>query len=102
MSFAVWYNAFCGKVLIASEGNDEMEIAMATGYMDASDAAYDTLAFLVDVYGVEYVLGEFCCYMNVDTQVKFVYDFIKCHDVDTSEMNDDTIRTIEDHYNRHC
>ena len=93
---------FCDKVLIASEGNDEMEIAMATGYMDASDAAYDTLAFLVDVYGVEYVLGEFCYYMNVDTQVKFVYDFIKYHDVDTSEMNDDTIRTIEEHYNRHC
>ena len=75
---------------------------MTTGYMDASEAAYDTLAFLVDVYGVEYVLGEFCCYMDVDRQVKFVYDFIKCHDVDTSEMNDDTIRTIEEHYNRHC
>ena len=75
---------------------------MATGYMDASEAAYETLMFLVAVYGAFYVLDEFFDYMDVDRQVEFVHDFIKYNDVDTSEMNDDTIRTIEEHYTRHC
>ena len=79
-----------------------MEIAMATDYMDAHEAAYETLMFLVDVYGTEYVLNELFDYMYVDRQVEFVNDFIKYNDVNTSEMNDDTIRTIEEHYNRHC
>ena len=75
---------------------------MTTGYMDASEAAAEALMFLVDVYGAEDVLGEFFAYMDVDRQVEFVNDFIKYNDVNTSEMNDDTIRTIEEHYNRHC
>ena len=75
---------------------------MATGYIDASKAAAEALMFLVDVYGAEDVLAEFFYYMDVDRQVEFVNDFIKYNDVNTSEMNDDTIRTIEEHYNRHC
>jgi dsRNA-specific ribonuclease len=75
---------------------------MATGYMDTSEAAYETLEFLVDVCGEVNVLNELFDYMNVDGQVEFVHDFIRYHDVDTSEMNDETIRTIEKHYNRHC
>ena len=75
---------------------------MTTGYMDASEAAFETLVFLVDAYGELYVLNEFFDYMDIDRQVEFVHDFIKYHDVNTSEMNDDTIRTIEDHYNLHC
>ena len=75
---------------------------MTTGYMDAGEAAYEALMFLVDVCDEADVLNELFDYMDVDRQVEFVHDFIKCHDVDTSEMNDDTIRTIEDHYNRHC
>ena len=74
---------------------------MTTGYMDASEAAAEALMFLVDVYGAEYVLGEFFAYMDVDRQVEFVNDFIKYNDVNTAEMNDDTIHTIEEHYNRH-
>lgn len=89
---------FCGKVLIASEGNDECEVMN----MDASEAAYETLLFLVDVYGAFYVLDEFFDYMNVDRRVEFVHDFIKYNDVDIAEMNDDTLRTIEEHYKRHC
>jgi hypothetical protein len=75
---------------------------MTTGSMDAREAAYETLEFLVDVCGAEDVLNEFFDYMDVDRQVEFVHDFIKYRDMDTSEMNDDTIRTIEEHYNRHC
>ena len=73
-----------------------------TGYMDASDSAYDTLAFLVDVCGSEAVLYEFFDYMSVDRQVEFVHDFIKYNGVDTSEMNDETVRTISEHYKKHC
>ena len=73
---------------------------MATG-MDAREAAYETLEFLVDVYGAEYVLNEFFDYMDIDKQVEFVHDFIKYNGVDTSKMND-TMRTIEEHYKRHC
>ena len=75
---------------------------MATGYMDERYAAYKTLRFLVDVCGAENVLNEFFDYMDIDTQVAFVHVFIKYNDVNTSEMNDDTIRTINEHYNRHC
>ena len=75
---------------------------MTTSYMDASEAAYETLEFLVDVCGEVAVLNELFDYMNVDRQVEFVHDFIKYHDVDMSEMNDDTLRTIEEHYKRHC
>ena len=70
--------------------------------MDASEAAYETLDFLVDVYDAEYVLNEFFEYMDTYKQVEFVYDFIKYHDVNTSEMNDDTIRTINEHYEKYC
>ena len=77
-----------------------MEIAMAVGYMHASDAAYEMLMFLVDVFGAEYVLNKFFGYMDIDKQVEFVHDFINYNDVNTSEMNDDTLRTIEEQYKR--
>ena len=92
---------FGGTLLIASEDNDGMEIQMATK-IDASDAAYETLEFLVDVCGAEAVLDEFFYYMNVDSRVEFVQDFIRYNDVDTSELNDETLRTIQEHYKRHC
>lgn len=79
-----------------------MEQAMANGYMDACEAAYETLMVLMDVYGAEDVLNEFFDYMDVDRQVEFVHDFIRYNDVDTSELNDETLRTIEEHYKRHC
>lgn len=82
----------------ASETIDEM----ATSYMHASDAAYNALEFLVDVYGAEDVLNEFYDYMDVDRQVEFVHDFIRYNDVDTSELSDETLRTINEHYKRHC
>ena len=78
------------------------ELEMATSYMDASEAANEALEFLVDVCGEGDILNELFDYMNVDRQVEFVHDFIKYHDVDMAEMNDDTLRTIEEHYKRHC
>ena len=67
-----------------------MEIAMATGYMDASEAAAKALLFLMDVYGAGDVLGAFFDYMDFDRQVEFVNDFIKYNDVDklVEFMND--------------
>ena len=75
---------------------------MTTGYMDPYSAAYKTLMFLVDVCGAENVLNEFFAYMDIDTQVAFVHTFIRYNNVDTSELNDETMRTIEEHYKRHC
>ena len=75
---------------------------MATGYMDASKAAYEALMFLVDVYGELYVLNELFDYMDVDRQVELLHDFIRYNGVDTSEMSDETVRTIEEHYKKHC
>ena len=70
--------------------------------MNEIDAAYETLEFLVDVCGEVTVLNEFFDYMDVDRQVEFVHDFIRYNDVDTSELSDETLRTINEHYNRHC
>ena len=73
---------------------------MATGYMDALKVIYETLMFLVDVYGAEYVLNEFFAYMDIDRQVELLHDFIRYNGVDTSEMSDETVRTIEELYKR--
>lgn len=70
--------------------------------MNETDAAYETLEFLVDVCGEVTVLNEFFDYMDVDRKVEFVHDFIRYNDVDTSELSDETLRTINEHYNRHC
>ena len=75
---------------------------MVTSYMNASDAAYETLEFLVDVCGVVAVVNELFDSMDVDRQIEFVHDFIRCCDVDTSKLSDETVRTINEHYNRHC
>jgi len=75
---------------------------MVTSYMNASEAAYETLMFLVDVCGAEDVLNEFFDYMDTDKQIEFVHDFIRYNDVDTSELSDETLRTINEHYERHC
>ena len=70
--------------------------------MNEIDAAYETLEFLVDVYGEVAVLNEFFDYMDVDRKVEFVHDFIRYNDVDTSELSDETLRTINNHYKLHC
>ena len=75
---------------------------MASGYMDASEAAYETLEFLVDMCGAEDVLDELFKFMDIDRQVMFVHDFIIYNDVDTSGLSDKTLRTIQEHYIRHC
>ena len=74
--------------------NDTRDIAI--------DAAYETLEFLVDVYGEVTVLTELFDYMDVDRKVELVHDFIRYNDVNTSELNDETLRTINEHYNKHC
>jgi hypothetical protein len=75
---------------------------MTTGSMDASEAAAEVLMFLVDVCGPEAVLNEFFDYMDTDQQVEFVHDFFRYNNIDTSELSDETMRTIQEHYNRHC
>lgn len=73
-----------------------------TSYMNASEAANETLEFIVDVCGEAAVVNELFDYMDVDRQVEFLHDFIRCYDVDTSELSDETLRTINEHYKRHC
>ena len=75
---------------------------MATDYMNESEAAYETLEFLVDVCGEVDVLNELFDYMDIDKQVEFVHNFIRYYDVDTSELSDETMRTINNHYKMHC
>ena len=70
--------------------------------MNESEAAYETLEFLVDVCGEVDVLNELFDYMDVDRKVEFVHDFIRYNDVDTSELSDETLRTINNHYKLHC
>ena len=70
--------------------------------MDASEAAYETLMFLVDVCGEADVLNELFEYMNVDRQVEFVHDFIRYNNIDTPELSDEIIDAINEHYEKHC
>ena len=48
-----------GVEMTTTTNTSETLDEMVTSYMNASDAAYETLEFLVDVYGTEDVLNVF-------------------------------------------
>lgn len=43
------------------------------------------------------LIFEFECKNFRVTEIEIIYN-----DVDTSELSDETVRTINEHYNRHC
>lgn len=68
--------------------------------MDARDtgrAVDETLEYICDM-----VLNEIVYYMSIDDLVSFLHDFIRLYDVDTSDLDDECIESLNEHYRLHC
>ena len=70
--------------------------------MDTSNAAYEALEYICDMYDSETVVRELFDNLSIDRQIKFLHEFIDDYDIDTSELDDDTIEAITKHYRLHC
>jgi len=70
--------------------------------MEIAAAAYEALDYITDKKGSDIVLNELAMYLSTDDLVSFLHDFIRLFDVDTSEMNDETVESLNEHYRLHC
>lgn len=70
--------------------------------MDTAEAADETLEYICDMAGSDMVLNELVDYMSIDDLVCFLQDFIVLQDVDTSDLDDDCIELLNEHYRLHC
>ena len=69
---------------------------------DISNAAYEALEYICDMFGSDTVLNEMYDYLSIDDAVSFVHDFIRLYDVDTSDLDAETIDLINEHYRTEC
>lgn len=70
--------------------------------MDTTEAAYEALEYICDMAGSDLVLREFVDYLSIDELVSFLLDFITLNDVDTSDLDDECIESLNEHYRLHC
>lgn len=69
---------------------------------DTSNAAYEVFEYICDMAGSDMVLNELIDYLSIDGLVSFLHDFIRLYDVDTSDLDDETIELINDWYRAEC
>lgn len=74
----------------------------AKSEMDTLANAYEVLDYIRDMAGSDLVLQEFVEYMPIDDLVSFLHDFIRLNDVDTSDLDDECIESLNEHYRMHC
>lgn len=65
-------------------------------------AAYEALDYICDMADSEIVLRELVDYLSIDDLVGFLHDFIRWGDVDTSDLDDECIEALNEHYRLHC
>lgn len=70
--------------------------------MDTAAAAYEALDYICDMAGSDMVLNEIVEYIPTDYLVSFLHDFIRLNDVDTSDLDDECIESLNEHYRLHC
>lgn len=70
--------------------------------MDTFEAACKTLDYICDMAGSDMVLNEIVEYIPTDDLVNFLHDFIRLNDVDTSDLDDECIELLYEHYRLHC
>ena len=70
--------------------------------MDANEAAYETLEYVCDMVGSDMVLRDLVDYMSIDNLVNFLHDFMCVYDIDTSDLDDECIKSLNEHYRLHC
>lgn len=70
--------------------------------MDAAEASYVALKYICDMAGSDLVLHELYDYLSIDDVVSFLHDFICSYDIDTSDLDDEYIEVLNEHYRLHC
>lgn len=70
--------------------------------LDTVAAAYKALDYICDMAGSDMVLNELIDYVSIDDLVSFLQDFICLNDVDTSDLDDECIESLNEHYRLHC
>ena len=108
MSFAVWYNAFCGRLFIASESNkvsryEKKGVKEMTLKKRVEDSAYDMLLELVDKYNEADVLNElFLGFLDTDTKVEFIISFIRYWETPKNIFDTEDLQAVEEYAKIHC
>ena len=75
---------------------------MAKKELDTASAAYEALDYICDIAGSNMVLNELVEYMSTDDLVSFLHDFIRLNDVDTSDLDNECIESLNEYYRLHC
>ena len=69
---------------------------------DTVDAAFEALEYICGMEGSNMVLNELVDYLSIDDLVRFLHNFIRLYDVDTSDLDDECIEELNEHYKLHC
>lgn len=70
--------------------------------INATEASYVILNYICDMVGSDLVLHVLYEYLSIDDVVSFLHDFINSYDIDTSDLDDDYIEALNEHYRLHC
>lgn len=70
--------------------------------INATEASYVALNYICDMAGSDLVLHELYDYLSIDDVVSFLHDFINSYDIDTSDLDDDYIESLNKYYRLHC
>lgn len=70
--------------------------------METAAAAYEALDYISDLAGSDMVLNELAMYLSTDDLVSFLHDFIGAKNIDTSDLDDECIESLNEHYRLHC
>lgn len=70
--------------------------------IDATEASYVVLNYICDMVGSDLVLHALYNYLSIDDVVSFLHYFINCYEIDTSDLDDAYIESLNEHYRLHC
>ena len=108
MSFAVWHDAFCGRLSIASENNkvsryEKKGVKEMAVKNCVEVSAYGMLFELVNKYGAADVLDElFSSYLDTDSKVEFIISFIRYWDTPKDIFDTEDLQAVEEYAAIHC
>lgn len=70
--------------------------------IDEIEASYVVLNYICDMVGSDLVLDVLYDYLSIDDVVSFLHHFIISYEIDTSGLDDDYIKSLNEHYRLHC
>lgn len=70
--------------------------------IDETEASYVVLNYICDCVGSDLVLHALYDYLSIDDVVSFLHDFICSYEIDTSDLDNEYIEVLNEHYRLHC